>query len=99
LNISISCRIFRFSRLGVVSLPCEWSWAIRLQAATVVAPEPTTTLMQMLFWRKNFEDRNSPSPGLFLAPDLVYPELSLISYVKPIEKYLALEPRTGTFLF
>jgi hypothetical protein len=20
------CRIFRFSRLGVVSLPCEWSW-------------------------------------------------------------------------
>jgi hypothetical protein len=27
-------------RLGVVSLPCESSWAIRLSAATVVAPPP-----------------------------------------------------------
>jgi hypothetical protein len=35
-KISISCRMFRFPRLGVVSLPCEWSWAIRLSAATVV---------------------------------------------------------------
>jgi hypothetical protein len=25
---------FRFSRRGVVSLPCEWSWAIRLSAAS-----------------------------------------------------------------
>jgi hypothetical protein len=23
------CCIFRFSRLGVVSLPCEWSWHVR----------------------------------------------------------------------
>jgi hypothetical protein len=50
----------------------------------------------MFVWRKNFEDTNSPSPGLFSAPDLEYPELSLISYVKPIEKYLAFESRTGT---
>jgi hypothetical protein len=27
---------------------------------------------------------------------LTYPELSLISYVKPIEKYLVFEPRNGT---
>jgi hypothetical protein len=53
-------------------------------------------LMQMLFWRKNLEDGNSPSPGLFATPDLEYKELTLISYVQPIEKYLALEPRTGT---
>jgi hypothetical protein len=25
-TITFSCRIFRFSRLGVVSLPYEWSW-------------------------------------------------------------------------
>jgi hypothetical protein len=43
--------------------------------------------MQMLFRRTNFEDGNCPSTGLFPAPDLEYPELSLVSYVKPIEKY------------
>jgi hypothetical protein len=71
-------------------------WALRLYAATVVTPywEPTTALM--LFRRKNFEDGNSPSLGLFAAPDLEYQELSLISYIKPIEKYLDFEPRTGT---
>jgi hypothetical protein len=26
LEITSWCRIFRFSRLGVVSLPCEWGW-------------------------------------------------------------------------
>jgi hypothetical protein len=52
--------------------------------------------MQLLFWQKNFDNRNSPSPGLFSALDLQYPELSLLYYVKPIEKYLALELRTGT---
>jgi hypothetical protein len=52
--------------------------------------------MQLLFWQKNFDDRNSSSPGLFLAPDLQHPELSLIYYAKPIEKYLALELQTGT---
>jgi hypothetical protein len=36
-KISILCQIFRFSCLGVVSLPCECSWAIKLSAATVVA--------------------------------------------------------------
>jgi hypothetical protein len=56
-KISISCRTFRFLHLGVVSLSCEWSWAIRLSAATVVAPhlEPKTALMQMLFWRNNID--------------------------------------------
>jgi hypothetical protein len=48
-------------------------------------------LMQMLLWRKNFEDGKCPSPGL-LQPR----KLSLIYYVKPIEKYLAFEPRSGT---
>jgi hypothetical protein len=69
---------------GVVSLPCEWSWAIRLSAATVVAPycrELPTVLMQMLFWRKNFVDGNCPSLGIFAAPDIEYPELSLVSYL------------------
>jgi predicted phosphohydrolase len=49
---------FRFSRLGVVSLPCRWSWAIRLSAANVVARfwEPKAALMQMLFWRNNIEE-------------------------------------------
>jgi hypothetical protein len=50
----------------------------------------------MLFWRKNFEDGNCPSPGLFAALYLEFPELSLIFYVKPIEKYFAFEPWTGT---
>jgi hypothetical protein len=49
-----------------------------------------------LFWQKIFEDGNCPNPVFFAAPDLEYPELSLISYVKPIEKYLALEPLSGT---
>jgi hypothetical protein len=55
--------------------------------------------MQMLVWRKNFDDGNdgnTPSPGLFAAPYLDFTALSLISYVKPTEKYLAFEPRTGT---
>jgi hypothetical protein len=29
-------------------------------------------------------------------PDFEYPELSLISYVKPTENYLAFDPRSGT---
>jgi hypothetical protein len=45
---------------------------------------------------ETFEDGNCPSPGLFEAPYLEFLELSLISFVKPIEKYLAFEPRTGT---
>jgi hypothetical protein len=49
----------------------------------------------MLFWWKNVEDGNCPSLRLFAAPYLEFPELLLISYVKPIEKYLAFEPRTG----
>jgi hypothetical protein len=67
-----------------MSLPCEWSWA-RLSTAPVVAlyGEPTTrlALMQMLFWRENFEDGHCPfpSPGLFAATYLELPELSLIS--------------------
>jgi hypothetical protein len=52
--------------------------------------------LEMLFWRKNFEYGNSPGPGLFAAPALTYPELSSISHVKPIEKYLAVEPRSVT---
>jgi hypothetical protein len=70
-----------------VSLPCEWSWAIRPSAAPVVALywESTTALMQMLFWRKNFEDGHCPSPGPFAAPYFEFTELSLISCVKPIE--------------
>jgi hypothetical protein len=96
-NISFSFRIFRFSRLGVVSLPCEWSWAIRLSAAPV-APywEPTTALMLMKFWRKIFEDGHCPSPGLLAVPYLALPELSLISNVKPKENILRLSPVTGT---
>jgi hypothetical protein len=68
---------------------------MRLYVATVLAPywEPTMAFMLRLFWRKNFEDRNSPSPGLFSAPDLEYLELLLISYVKRMEKYITFEPR------
>jgi hypothetical protein len=53
----------------------------------------------MLFWRKNYEDGNCPSLGLLQTRSYnfyYYPELLLISYVKPIEKYLAFEPRTET---
>jgi hypothetical protein len=42
----------------------------------------------MLFWRKNFEDGLCPSPGLFAALYLEFPELSLISYVKPMENIM-----------
>jgi hypothetical protein len=51
--------------------------------------------MQMLFWRTNFEDGHCPSSGLFAAPYLEFPELSFISYVKPIEKVLPLSPGLG----
>jgi hypothetical protein len=33
-----------------------------------------------------------PVRGSLQPPELEYPGLSLISYVKPIEKYLAFEP-------
>jgi hypothetical protein len=49
-------------------------------------------ILQMLFWQTNFEDGHCPSPGrLLAAPYLVFPKLSFISYVKLIEKYIALE--------
>jgi hypothetical protein len=47
----------------------------------------------MLFWQKHFEDGSCPSPGLFAASYLEFPEFSVISYIKPIEKYLAFEPQ------
>jgi hypothetical protein len=76
---SFSCRTFRFLCLGIVSLPSESSWAIKLSVATVVAPywEPTSVLMQMLVWRKNFEDGNCHSLGLFAALYLEFPELNI----------------------
>jgi hypothetical protein len=38
--------------------------------------------------------QGSLQPGPVLTVE--FPELSLISYVKPIEKYFDFEPRTGT---
>jgi hypothetical protein len=38
-RISVKCKIFRFSRLGVVSLPCEWSWAMRLSVTSVLGAQ------------------------------------------------------------
>jgi hypothetical protein len=66
-----------------------------ISAVSVIAPywEPATELMDILFWRKNLDDGNCPSPGLFVASYLQFLELS---YVKPIEKYFAIEPWTGT---
>jgi hypothetical protein len=51
-------------------------------------------LSQFRFEDEYFENGNCPS--LFAALYLEFPELSLISYVKPIEKYVSFEPRTGT---
>jgi hypothetical protein len=56
--------------------------------------------MQMLVWRKNLEDIKCPTLGLLQPRTLLLLLrtllllLLLISNVKPIEKYLALEPRT-----
>jgi hypothetical protein len=65
LKNSFSNRIFRFSCQAIVSLLCEWSSAIRISAATVIAPywEPKGEPMQMLFWRNNIEAGHTPSPG------------------------------------
>jgi hypothetical protein len=83
-KISMLCWIFRFLRLGVVSLPCEWSWAIRLFAASVVAPyysrSPLWSSCKCCFWRTILK--------------MEYPELSLISFVEPTEKYFVFEPRS-----
>jgi hypothetical protein len=53
--------------------------------------------MKMLFWRKNFEDGHSPSPGLFAVPYLELPERLkyLFSYVKPMENILPWSPELG----
>jgi hypothetical protein len=51
--------------------------------------------MQMLFWRKIFEDGHCLSPGLFAAPYLKLPEVSFISYIKPMENILPLNPELG----
>jgi hypothetical protein len=51
----------------VASLLCEWSWAIRLSAASVVAPYysiPLQGAWKCFFRQKNFEDGNCPIPGL-----------------------------------
>jgi hypothetical protein len=47
--------------------------------------------MQMLFSGKM---EKCPTPGLLQSPE--YPQLSLISYVKPIEKYLVFMLQNGT---
>jgi hypothetical protein len=52
-------------------------------------------LMQMLIWWENVEDWHCPSPGLFAALYLEFPELLLISYVKPMENILPLSPKLG----
>jgi hypothetical protein len=89
-KISFSCQIFWFSRLGVGSLHCELSWAIRLSAASVVAPYyKGSHYMQMLFWRKILKMSTVPVRGS-------YSPILKISYVKPIEKYLVFELRIGT---
>jgi hypothetical protein len=41
----------------------------------------------MLFWLKNFEVGNCPSPGFVADPYLEFPERSVISHLKPIEIY------------
>jgi hypothetical protein len=60
-----------------VSLLCEWSWAIRISAASVIALywEPKAAPMQMLYWRNNIEAGHTPSPGLFSL--YYYPQLFL----------------------
>jgi hypothetical protein len=84
----------------VVSLLCEFILAIRLSAAPVVAPyyNPSTGIEQRRFFLKNLKMetvsvRESASPYLEFY---YYPELSLISFVKPTEKYTAFDPPTGT---
>jgi hypothetical protein len=49
----------------------------------------------MLFWQEIFEDGHCPSSGLRAPPYLELPELSLISYVKPMENILPLSPGLG----
>jgi hypothetical protein len=61
-----------------VSLPWEWSWALRLSAAPAVAQywENTTALMQILIWRNNtgIVDGSSPmqSAALFSPVVTIY---------------------------
>jgi hypothetical protein len=80
-----------------VSLPCEWSWATSLSAAIVVAPYfgAHCGAHANVVLAEKFEYEHCPSPGLSAASDFEYPELS-VSYLKPIEKYLAFEPRSGS---
>jgi hypothetical protein len=82
-----------------VSLPCEWSWASRLSAASVVAPlgahygSHANVVMAEKFLR--WTVGHCPSLGLLAAPYLELQELSLISYVKPMENVLPLSPGLG----
>jgi hypothetical protein len=71
-------------------------WAIRPSEASAVAPywDPTTGLKQRQFGGKFLKMEPVPVRG-FCSP-APYKEFLLLSYVKPIEKYLAFEPRTET---
>jgi hypothetical protein len=86
---SFSYLIFRFSCQAVVSLLCEWSWAIRICAATIIAPywEPMTAPMQMLFWRNNIEAGHTPSPGLFTTIRSSIHRVSSLRLDKKTEKF------------
>jgi hypothetical protein len=79
--------IFAFRENGKNRFRFNPSWAIILSPAPYL--EATTALMQMLV---------CASPGLFAAPYLEFPGLSVILYVlvKPMEKFLAFEAQTGT---
>jgi hypothetical protein len=43
-NFRFRVEFFLFSRLSIASLLCEWSWAIRLSAAIVVASDSKKAL-------------------------------------------------------
>jgi hypothetical protein len=48
-----------------MSLLCEWSWAIRLSAASFVLGAHYSTHANAGLERKNIGDGNCPSPGLY----------------------------------
>jgi hypothetical protein len=76
-KLSFSCRIFRFSRLSIVSLLCELISTIRLSAACVVAPywDPITGIKQTRFLRKVLK-METVSVRAHCIPVLVLPPIS-----------------------
>jgi hypothetical protein len=84
LKVCFCIEFFDFSCMDVVSLHYEWSWALRLSAATVVAHIESNLQLscKYFFWRKKFWSWTCPTTELLF----VYQNFALFFFKRSLGK-------------